>query len=60
MPATKLLRVLLANTKLQVHFNGISTAPVESNIGSPQGDGLSTILFSIYLEAAVRELEKRG
>ena len=54
------MRVLLANTKLQVQFNGIVTAPFESNIGSPQGDGLSPMLFALYLEAALRELEKRG
>jgi hypothetical protein len=31
-----------------------------STIGSPQGDGLSPILFAIYLEAAIRELIARG
>ena len=30
-----------------------------STIGSPQGDGLSPILFAIYLEAAVRALHER-
>ena len=52
--------MLLANTSIQVNFNGITTAPFLSNIGSPQGDALSPILFAIYLEAAVRELIARG
>ena len=56
----RLIRVLLAKTKLQVLLNGIVTAPFESNIGSPQGDALSPLLFAIYLEAALKELEKRG
>ena len=56
----RLIRVLLANTSLQVEFNGVLTEPFASNIGSPQGDGLSPILFAIYLEAAIRELEARG
>jgi hypothetical protein len=36
------------------------TAPFQSTIGSPQGDGLSPLLFAIYLEAALRELRARG
>ena len=52
----QLVRVLLANTSLQVAFNGILTKPIQSNIGSPQGDALSPLLFAIYLEAAIREL----
>jgi hypothetical protein len=39
-----------------VQFNDILTKPFSSNIGSPQGDGLSPLLFAIYLEAAVRDL----
>ena len=30
--------------------------PFESNIGSPQGDSLSPVLFSIYLENALKEV----
>ena len=39
-----------------MQFNDILTKPFSSNIGSPQGDGLSPLLFAIYLEAAVRDL----
>ena len=56
----QLIRILLSNTSLQVQFNGILTAPFQSTIGSPQGDGLSPLLFAIYLEAALRELRERG
>ena len=56
----QLIRILLSNTTLQVQFNGILTAPFQSTIGSPQGDGLSPLLFAIYLEAALRELRERG
>ena len=44
----QLIRILLSNTSLQVQFNGILTAPFQSTIGSPQGDGLSPLLFAIY------------
>ena len=56
----RLIRILLANTSLIVRFNGILTQSFESNIGSPQGDALSPILFAVYLEYALRELRKDG
>ena len=56
----RLIRLLLANTSIQVNFNGVVTEPFVSTIGSPQGDALSPILFAIYLEAAVREFKARG
>ena len=56
----RLIRILLANTSIRVFFNGHETYPFVSNIGSPQGDGLSPILFAIYLEAALREFDARG
>ena len=52
----KLIRIMLSNTSLQVQFNNVLTAPFSSNIGTPQGDGLSPLLFAIYLEAAVQDL----
>ena len=55
----KLIRVLLSNTTLRVSFNGVMTDPFVSTIGSPQGDGLSPILFAIYLETALRALEQK-
>ena len=50
-----MIRKLLTNTCLKVRWNGKSTqTPFKTNIGIPQGDGLSPILFTIYLEAALR------
>ena len=54
----RLIRILLSNTSLRVRFNGIITEPFSSNVGSPQGDALSPILFAIYLEYAIRLLKE--
>ena len=48
----RIIRVLLSNTKL----NNINIEPFESNIGSPQGDALSGILFSINFENALSKV----
>ena len=49
-----MIRKLLTNTRLKVRWNGNSTQTFfETNIGILQGDGLSPILFTIYLEAAL-------
>ena len=34
-------------------MNGVKTENFQSNIGSPQGDGISGILFNIYLEDTI-------
>ena len=44
----------LNGTGINVRFGSITTR-VNTEIGSPQGDGLSLILFVVYLEAALRE-----
>lgn len=54
-----MIRVLLSNTSLKIRFNGIITDAFNSNIGSPQGDALSPILFAIYLEYALRLLREK-
>ena len=49
-----MIRKFLRNTCLKIRWNGKSTqTPFETKIGIPQGDGLSPILFTIYLEAAL-------
>ena len=40
-------------------MNGVESDAFKSNIGSPQGDALSPILFSIYLEHAIRKLQEK-
>lgn len=52
----RMIRLLLANTTLRVRVNGELGDPFETKIGTPQGDGLSPILFTIYLENAMREI----
>ena len=46
---------LLYNTTIQVGLGKLRSEPFQSNIGTPQGDGISPILFVCYLEAAMQE-----
>ena len=53
----RMVRFLLSNTNLTIKMRGASAdKPFPSNIGTPQGDGLSPILFVVYLENALREV----
>ena len=55
----RMIRFLLSNTTINIKINGSTEKhPFKSNIGIPQGDGLSPVLFTIYLEAALREVRK--
>ena len=47
---------LLADTNLKVKLGEAVSKPFETTIGTPQGDGLSPILFAIYLESALRQV----
>ena len=49
-------RLLLADTSLQVRLKGQLSKPFQTTIGTPQGDGLSPVLFAVYLERALREV----
>ena len=51
----KLIRVLLADTSLIVK-TGEASDTIPTIIGTPQGDSLSPILFTVYLEGALRNL----
>ena len=53
---TRILRVLLSNTTLEVRVEGAITQPFTSNIGSPQGDSISGPIFTVYFEHALRQL----
>ncbi len=56
----RIIRFLLSNTKLDVKIKGsTSAAPFQANIGTPQGDSLSPVLFVVYLEHALRELRQQ-
>ena len=47
---------LLAQTTIQVRLGKVLSSSFQSTIGTPQGDGLSPILFAIYLEKALQEV----
>ena len=52
----RLVRMLLAETKLKVRVKTTYSAEFETTIGSPQGDSLSPVLFTCYLAAALSSL----
>ena len=51
----KLTHCLLNNTSLRVRTKEVGPT-FDTNIGIPQGNGLSPVLFTTYLEAALREV----
>ena len=52
------LKVILAKTTLEVKVENAQTTTFESNIGSPQGDSISGMLFTIYVNDALQKLRK--
>jgi len=50
-----LIHHLLHHTTISVKLGSATTSAFESTIGTPQGDGLSPVLFVCYLESALRE-----
>ena len=53
----RLMQFLLSNTHINTRINNADiNAPFTSNVGTPQGDGLSPVLFTIYLEHALKEV----
>ena len=53
----RLIQFLLSGTVIDTRINGTSTSkPFTSNVGTPQGDSLSPVLFIIYLEHALKEV----
>ena len=54
----RMMRLLLANTTLEVRVEDTITEPFESNIGSPQGDGLSGTSFNVYFEYSLRKVRE--
>ena len=55
----RLVRFLLSETWINTKVNGATTqTPFLSNIGTPQGDSLSPVLFVVYLEHALKDVRK--
>ena len=52
----RLIQVLLANTQLSIRVNNTHSVSFVTMTGAPQGDSLSPVLFTCYLEAALREV----
>ncbi|GFR67651.1 very-long-chain enoyl-CoA reductase [Elysia marginata] len=51
------IRFLLSNTVVNTKVNkATEEKPFISNVGTPQGDSLSPVLFIIYLEHALRDI----
>ena len=53
----RIIRFLLSNTKIDMKVNGATEHhSFLANTGTPQGAGLSPVLFIIYLENALRDV----
>ena len=53
----RLIRFLLSDTEISIKIIGVTEEmPFLGNVGTPQGDSLSPVLFIVYLEAALREI----
>ena len=53
----RIIRFLLSDTVINTRINGATKErPFVSNIGTPQGDSLSPVLFSVYLENTLKEV----
>ena len=52
----RMIFALLDKTTLQAKIERALSEPFDTNLGAPQGDSLSPILFIVYLELAIRQL----
>ena len=55
----RMVRVLLSSTKLQARIKGIRGQWFNTTTGIPQGDSLSPLLFTFYLELAFRHYKSQ-
>ena len=58
-PELRMIRFLLAATSLEPRLSTGDCHAFASTVGTPQGDSLSPVLFTVYLEAALRDLRSR-
>ena len=55
----RMIRLLLADTSLEPRLSTGDCHAFATSIGAPQGDSLSPVLFTVYLEVALRDLRSR-
>ena len=55
----RMIQFVLADTSLQPRLSTGDCLAFTMTIGTPQGDSLSPVLFTVYLEAALRDLRSR-
>ena len=58
-PELRMIRFLLSATSLEPRLSTGDCHAFASTIGTPQGDSLSPVLFTVYLEAPLRDLRSR-
>ena len=58
-PELRMIRFLLAATSLEPRLSTVDSHTFASTIGTIQGDSLSLVLFTVFLEAALRDLRSR-
>ena len=54
----QLVKFLLKNTNLQIKMSDIGPTTFNTNVRSPQEDGLSGVLFKICFENSLRKLRE--
>ena len=52
----QIIKLLLTHTTPSIHYNKISSKNFNTNVGCPQGGALSPVLFTVYLEACMKEI----
>jgi hypothetical protein len=55
----RMIQKLIDGTTLRVRFGNALSKPFETKWGTPQGDCLSPILFTVYLECALKQLRNK-
>ena len=55
-----LVKQTLVNTSAKVKVHGLTTDPIEINSGVRQGDALSTVIFNLMLNFAIKEVNPGG
>ena len=55
----RMIRLVLADTSLEPRLSTGDCRAFATSIGTPHGDSLSPVLFTLYLEAALRDLRSR-